>query len=188
MVNEESGRAERPEDAGGRGAADGRQAPLVVVMGVSGSGKSTVGELLADRLGVSYAEADSFHPPANIRKMSAGTPLDDEDRRPWLDAIAGWLSEHAESGGVVSCSALRRRYRDRLRASGVPMFFLHLDGSEELIAERLGSRKGHFMPRALLRSQFATLEPLEADERGAAIAIGGSPQDVAERALAALAP
>ncbi|WP_055488235.1 gluconokinase [Streptomyces sp. WMMB 322] len=157
-------------------------------MGVSGSGKSTVGELLAERLAVPYAEADSFHPPENIRKMSAGTPLDDEDRRPWLDAIAAWLSEHAERGGVVSCSALRRRYRERLRASGAPMFFLHLDGPEELIAERLEGRKGHFMPRSLLRSQFATLEPLEPDERGAAVAVGGNPQEVTDRALAALAP
>jgi gluconokinase len=87
-------------------------------MGVSGSGKSTVGELLAGRLGVPYADADSFHPAENIRKMSAGTPLDDADRRPWLDAIADWLSKQAGHGGVVSCSALRRRYRDRLRAGG----------------------------------------------------------------------
>ncbi|OEU89488.1 gluconate kinase [Streptomyces abyssalis] len=157
-------------------------------MGVSGSGKSTVGELLAERLQVPYAEADSFHPPANIRKMSAGTPLDDEDRRPWLDAIAGWLSERDGRGGVVSCSALRRRYRDRLRASGAAMFFLHLDGSEELIAQRLQGREGHFMPRSLLRSQFASLEPLEPDEHGTALAIGGTPQQVTERALAALAP
>lgn len=187
MVNEED---ETPEQEHGRetAAVDGRQAPLVVVMGVSGSGKSTLGELLAERLGVPYAEADSFHPPANIRKMSAGTPLEDEDRWPWLDAIAEWLSQHAEHGGVVSCSALRRRYRDRLRASGSRMFFLHLDGSEELIAQRLEGRKGHFMPRSLLRSQFATLEPLEPDERGAAVPVGGSPQEVTERALAALAP
>lgn len=193
MVNEESGRGERPQETGGDGPGrDGpggaRRSRLVVVMGVSGAGKSTVGAMLADRLEVPYAEADSFHPPENIRKMSAGTPLDDEDRRPWLDAIARWLSEHARSGGVVSCSALRRRYRDRLRASGAPIFLLHLDGSEELIAGRMENRKGHFMPRSLLRSQFATLEPLEPDERGAAVPIGGSPQDVTERALAALAP
>lgn len=174
MVSEESG------------AGEGVRAPLVVVMGVSGSGKSTVGELLAERLGVPYAEADAFHPRANVEKMSAGTPLDDEDRRPWLDAIAGWLSEHAGQGGVVSCSALRRRYRDRLRGCGAPLFFVHLDGAEELIARRLESRKGHFMPRSLLRSQFATLEPLEADEGGAAVPVGGTPPEVAEEALAAL--
>jgi gluconokinase len=176
------------EQARGEDRRDARQGPLVVVMGVSGSGKSTVGELLAERLDVPYAEADSFHPPANIRKMAAGTPLDDEDRRPWLDAIARWLSERAGQGGVVSCSALRRRYRDRLRDSGAPLFFLHLDGSEELIAGRLKERKGHFMPRSLLRSQFATLEPLEPDEQGAAVPIGGTPAEVTERALAVLAP
>lgn len=170
------------------GTAKGGQAPLVVVMGVSGSGKTTVGELLAERLRVPYAEADSFHPPANVAKMSAGTPLDDEDRRPWLDAIARWLSEHDRRGGVVSCSALRRRYRDRLRTSGTSMFFLHLDGSEELVAQRLQGREGHFMPRSLLRSQFETLEPLDRDERGAAVEIGGTAEEVAERALAAIAP
>lgn len=157
-------------------------------MGVSGSGKSTVGGLLAERLGVPYADADSFHPPENIRKMSAGTPLDDADRRPWLDAIAAWLSQRAEHGGVVSCSALRRRYRDRLRAGGGRLFFLHLDGSEELIARRMEARRGHFMPRSLLRSQFEALEPLEADEHGEAVPVGGTPDEVAERALAALAP
>jgi gluconokinase len=182
VVSEASGHGHEQREEGGR------RAPLVVVMGVSGSGKSTVGTMLADRLGVPYAEADSFHPPANVRKMAAGTPLDDEDRRPWLDAIAGWLSEHADGGGVVSCSALRRRYRDRLRASGARMFFLHLDGSEELIARRLAERKGHFMPRSLLRSQFATLEPLEPDEQGAVVPVGGSARDVTERALAALVP
>ncbi len=165
---------------------DAERRPLVVVMGVSGSGKSTVGELLAERLGVPYAEADAFHPPANVEKMSAGTPLDDEDRRPWLDAIAAWLAEHASTGGgVVSCSALRRRYRDRLRESGAPLFFLHLEGSEELIAQRLADRKGHFMPRSLLRSQFATLEPLEPDEDGAAVPVGGTPREVTDQALTA---
>lgn len=183
MVNEQDGR---------RGDAEGRpesgKAPLVVVMGVSGSGKSTVGELLAERLHVPYAEADSFHPPANIAKMSAGTPLDDEDRRPWLDAIARWLAEQGDEGGVVSCSALRRRYRDRLRASGAATFFLHLDGSEELIAQRLQGRQGHFMPRSLLRSQFETLEPLQPDEHGAAVGIEGTPEDVTRRALEAVDP
>ncbi len=114
--------------------------PVIVVMGVSGSGKSTVGGLLAERLGVPYAEADDFHPPANIAKMSAGHPLDDSDRAPWLDAIAAWIAERGDRGGVVSCSALRRRYRDRLRASAPGLFFLHLDGSPELIASRLAAR------------------------------------------------
>ncbi len=161
--------------------------PLVVVMGVSGSGKSTVGGLLAERLDVPYAEADDFHPPANIAKMSAGHPLDDEDRAPWLDAIAAWIVERGDRGGVVSCSALRRRYRDRLRRDTPGLFFVHLDGSEELIASRLAARMQHFMPAGLLRSQFEALEPLESDEAGAVVAIDGGPHQITERALAALA-
>lgn len=164
----------------------GPHLPVVVVMGVSGSGKSTVGGLLAERLGVPYAEADDFHPPANIAKMSAGHPLDDEDRAPWLDAIAAWITGRGDRGGVVSCSALRRRYRDRLRKDCPGLFFLHLDGSEELIATRLAARTGHFMPAGLLRSQLEALEPLEADEAGTVVAIGGDPGQITERALAAL--
>jgi gluconokinase len=160
--------------------------PVIVVMGVSGSGKSTVGGLLAERLGVPYAEADDFHPPANIAKMSAGHPLDDADRAPWLDAIAEWIAARGDRGGVVSCSALRRRYRDRLRAAAPDLFFLHLDGSPELIASRLAARMQHFMPSGLLASQFAALEPLEADESGAVVPVTGGPQEIADRALAAL--
>jgi gluconokinase len=152
-------------------------------MGVTGSGKTSVGQALAESLHLPYAEADSFHPARNIAKMSSGLPLDDEDRRPWLAAIANWLSEHDESGGVVSCSALRRRYRDRLREGARRTFFLHLDGSEELIARRLSGREGHFMPRSLLRSQFETLEPLEADERGAVIPVAGTPEETTRKAL-----
>ncbi|MDX3075077.1 gluconokinase [Streptomyces sp. NPDC088354] len=165
---------------------DGPRLPLVVVMGVSGSGKSTVGGLLAGRLGVPYAEADDFHPPANIAKMSAGHPLNDEDRAPWLDAIAAWITERGERGGVVSCSALRRRYRDRLRRDTPGLFFLHLDGPEELIAGRLAARMQHFMPAGLLHSQFEALEPLDPDEAGAVVTIDGGPQQITERALAAL--
>ncbi|MGP4001463.1 gluconokinase [Streptomyces sp. 8N706] len=168
------------------GRAAPETGPLIVVMGVSGSGKTTVGRLLADRLDVPYAEADDFHPPENIAKMSSGTPLDDADRRPWLDSIGAWLAGHTEHGGVVSCSALKRGYRDRLAASAPGVFFLHLDGSPELIAERLRSRRGHFMPPALLRSQFADLEPLAADERGSAVRIDGSPEETVGLALAAL--
>jgi gluconokinase len=163
-----------------------RQLPVVIVMGVTGSGKSTVGELLARRLGVPYAEADDFHPAANIAKMSAGHPLDDNDREPWLGAIAGWAAERAGRGGVVSCSALKRRYRDRLRASVPELFFLHLDGPRELIAERLDTRKGHFMPPALLSSQFEALEPLGPDEAGAVIPIDEGPRRTVEHAYAAL--
>lgn len=163
--------------------------PVVVVMGVSGSGKSTVGGLLAERMGVPYAEADDFHPAANIAKMSAGHPLDDTDRGPWLDAIAAWVIERTGRGGVVSCSALRRRYRDRLRADAPELFFLHLDGPPELIAARLQARMEHFMPAGLLRSQFEALEPLDPDEigtAGAVVTIDGGPKQITERAYAAL--
>ncbi|MFF8813171.1 gluconokinase [Streptomyces pactum] len=159
---------------------------VVVVMGVSGTGKSTVGALLADRLGVPYAEGDAFHSPANIAKMSAGTPLDDADRLPWLDAIGAWARDHRSTGGVVSCSALKRSYRDRLRAAAPGLFFLHLTGDRDLIAERMAARTGHFMTGALLDSQFATLEPLQPDETGLALGITPEPPLIAERAAAAL--
>ncbi len=162
------------------------QLPVIVVMGVSGSGKSTVGALLAERLGVAYADADDFHPPANIAKMSAGHPLDDTDRAPWLDAIAGWIAGRGDRGGVVTCSALRRRYRDRLRADTPGLFFVHLDGPPELIASRLAARTAHFMPSRLMCSQFEALEPLESDEPGAVVPLDGGPERIADRALALL--
>ncbi|MGW6742096.1 gluconokinase [Streptomyces sp. NPDC055025] len=159
---------------------------VVVVMGVSGTGKTTVGPLLAAALGVPYAEGDDFHPPANIAKMSAGTPLDDLDRWPWLDAIGAWAHERAGLGGVVSSSALKRAYRDRLRAAAPGAVFLHLTGDRALIGRRLAERKGHFMPVALLDSQFAALENLEADEAGVAVDVSGTPQEITTRAVAAL--
>src|SRR5437899_2044599 len=110
--------------------------PVIVVMGVSGSGKTTVGEALAARLGVEYADGDAFHPAANIAKMSAGHPLTDDDRWGWLDAMAGWIQAHGPTGGVLGSSALKRRYRDRLRTGG-DVWFLHLSGDRELLAERL---------------------------------------------------
>lgn len=137
----------------------------IVVMGVSGSGKSTVGAALAQRLRVPFADADDFHSTANIAKMSAGHPLTDADRGPWLDAIGTWLAEHGE-GGVMSCSALKRTYRDHLRRWWPDTIFVHLDGPIEVIARRQAARPGHFMPTSLMQSQFATLEPLGADERG----------------------
>jgi gluconokinase len=140
----------------------------VVVMGVSGSGKSTVGAALAQRLRVPFADADDFHPPANIAKMTAGHPLNDDDRRPWLEAIGTWLADHS-GGGVMSCSALKRAYRDQLRAHCADVEFLHLSGTPEVIGRRQASRPGHFMPASLLASQFETLEPLAADENGVAI-------------------
>jgi gluconokinase len=140
----------------------------VVVMGVSGSGKSTVGAALAQRLRVPFADADDFHPPANIAKMTAGHPLNDDDRRPWLESIGKWLAQHP-GGGVMSCSALKRAYRDQLREHCPDVEFLHLSGTPEVIGRRQASRPGHFMPASLLASQFETLEPLAADENGVAI-------------------
>ena len=140
----------------------------IVVMGVSGSGKSTVGAALAQRLRVPFADADDFHPPANIAKMTAGQALDDDDRFPWLEAIGEWLAEHS-TGGVMSCSALKRKYRDQLRRHCPGVEFLHLAGTPEVIGKRQSSRPGHFMPASLLASQFTTLEPLQPDERGTSI-------------------
>ncbi|CAN5534159.1 gluconokinase [soil metagenome] len=142
----------------------------IVVMGVSGSGKSTVGAALAQRLRVPFADADDFHPEANVTKMSEGQPLDDQDRFPWLEAIGEWLAEHAE-GGVMSCSALKRKYRDQLRRHYADTHYLHLSGSKEVIARRQASRPGHFMPPSLLASQFATLEPLSPEENGVVISV-----------------
>lgn len=158
---------------------------VVVVMGVSGSGKTTVGRALAARLGVPYAEADDFHPAANIDKMSAGVALTDEDRRPWLRAIAAWIGEQA-AGGVVTCSALRRSYRDLLRSAAARVWFLHLDGERALIAARIAARTGHFMPPALLDSQFADLEPLDPDEPGLAVDVAEPPEEIVETAVRAM--
>ncbi|MET9804186.1 gluconokinase [Streptomyces sp. NPDC006368] len=160
--------------------------PVVVVMGVAGTGKTTIGPLVAERLGVPYAEGDDFHPEANIAKMSAGTPLDDDDRWPWLDAIGQWAQGRAGLGGVVSGSALKRAYRDRLRAAAPGVVFLHLTGDRALIEERMTARKGHFMPTALLDSQFATLQPLGDDEAGVAVDVSGTPEEITDRAVAAL--
>lgn len=146
----------------------------VVVMGVSGSGKSTVGAALAQRLRVPFADADDFHPAANIAKMTAGHPLDDDDRHPWLEAIGDWLSRRCDTGGVMSCSALKRSYRDQLRRHCAGVVFLHLSGTPDVIARRQASRPGHFMPASLLASQFATLEPLDADEPGNTIDVDQS--------------
>jgi gluconokinase len=149
----------------------------IVVMGVSGSGKSTVGSALARRLRVTFVDADTLHPPTNIAKMAAGEPLDDDDRYPWLEKVGRWLADH-RGGGVVACSALKRKYRDQLRAHSPWVEFLHLRGSLELIGSRLAARSGHFMPAALLRSQFDALEPLGADERRVVIDLTDDLQNV----------
>ncbi|GEM32795.1 gluconokinase [Nocardia neocaledoniensis NBRC 108232] len=143
--------------------------PVIVVMGVSGCGKTTVGALAAQRLEVPYAEGDDFHPVENIEKMAAGIPLTDEDRWPWLDTVATWLGDHQGSGGVASCSALRRTYRDRLRAGAPDTYFVHLAATREELLRRMTGRLGHFMPTILLDSQLDTLEPLEPDEPGVSL-------------------
>ncbi|GAA1974101.1 gluconokinase [Isoptericola halotolerans] len=158
----------------------------LVVMGVAGSGKTTVATLLADRLGVEYAEADQFHSAQNIAKMTAGTALTDADRAPWLEAIRDWLTAEADAGrpGVVTCSALKRSYRDVLRSARGLVRFVHLDGSPELLAERITARSGHFMPTSLLPSQLATLEPLDDDEDGLTVDIAVPPTEIVDDVVA----
>jgi gluconokinase len=142
-------------------------------MGVSGSGKSSVGESLAKRLGWPYEDADQFHPPSNVAKMSAGHPLTDEDRWPWLQAIAAEIDRVCDAAGhvVIGCSALRRVYRDILVHGRTDTRLIYLDGTQSLIADRLSRRTGHFMPAGLLTSQFNTLEPPTADERPVTVSI-----------------
>lgn len=144
--------------------------PAIVMMGVSGSGKSVVGAALAAALGVPFADGDDLHPRANVEKMRAGVPLADEDRWPWLDRCGAWLAEH-DGGGVLACSALRRSYRDRLRTHASSVRFVELDVDEAVLTDRLARRTGHFMPASLLASQLATLEPLADDEPGVRVAV-----------------
>ncbi|WP_431245234.1 gluconokinase [Leifsonia xyli] len=160
--------------------------PQVVVMGVSGSGKSTVGQLLARRLGVPFVDGDALHPPANVAKMASGHPLTDEDRIPWLHAVGRALADTAPEGTVVACSALKRAYRDLIRAEAPDAVFAELDGSRELLAGRMAARPGHFMPVSLLDSQLATLEPLQQDEVGARFDVGSPPQELADAIAARL--
>lgn len=151
--------------------------PILLLMGVSGSGKTTVGAMLAGRLGWTYAEADDFHPPANVAKMHAGIPLDDDDRRPWLEATATWMREQ-EGPAVVTSSALKRRYRDLLRAGRPDLRLVYLEGDRDLIGKRLAARHGHFFPKDLLDSQFADLEPPGPDENPLVVSIDGPPERV----------
>jgi gluconokinase len=167
--------------------ANGSHPTAIIVMGVSGCGKSTVGALLARELGWDFKDGDAFHPPANVEKMRSGAPLTDADRGPWLDAIAAHVAALETSGGhvVVACSALKRVYRDRLRAGG-RVLFVHLAGTYELIDARMKARKNHFMPPSLLESQFATLEPPAHDEPAVTIPIDSQPADIARRILTEL--
>jgi gluconokinase len=160
----------------------------IVVMGVSGSGKSTVGAALAQRMRMPFADADDFHPPANIQKMTSGKPLNDDDRFPWLEAIGQWLGVRCKDGGVMSCSALKHKYRDQLRRHCPDVIFLHLAGSPEVIGRRQASRPGHFMPASLVASQFQTLEPLAADEQGVTIDVDQDIDSIVETYLALSAP
>jgi gluconokinase len=159
---------------------------VLVVMGVSGSGKTTVGSLIAGRLGWPYAEADAFHSEANIAKMAAGHPLTDEDRGPWLAAIGAWIDERIarRESGVVTSSALKHRYRDVLRRPEVE--FVYLEGSQALIARRLAARHGHFFKAEMLASQFADLEPPGPDEAVITVPIEGSPTEIADVVVAAI--
>jgi len=157
----------------------------IVVMGVSGCGKSTVAAGIADRLGWRLGEADDFHPQHNIDKMSAGIPLDDDDRRPWLEDIAAWMAAQAADGHstVVACSALKRSYRDILRNGPLRVGFIHLHGPIAVIGERLSGRTGHFMPASLLQSQVDTLEPLDAGEHGIQLDLRQTPDELIAAAV-----
>jgi gluconokinase len=157
-------------------------------MGVSGVGKTTVAQGLSARLGWTFAEGDDFHPEANVAKMTAGQPLTDEDRWPWLRSIGDWLSAQIAAGrsSVVTCSALRRAYRDLLREGRPEVVFCHLTAEPGVIGSRVGRRTDHYMPASLLPSQMAALEPLGDDEPGVAVSSDGEPADVVARAIAAL--
>ena len=159
----------------------------IVVMGVSSTGKSTSGRAVAERLGAVFVEGDDYHPRANIEKMASGDPLDDDDRQPWLEALAQRIRELNDAGemSVTACSALRRAYRDVLRRGHQELFFLHLHADYDILLERMKKRE-HFMPPALLQSQFETLEMLGDDERGAVIDDSRAPQQVIESSMEAL--
>jgi gluconokinase len=165
-----------------------RQPSVVIVMGVSGSGKSTIGSLLAGRLQWEFEDGDWFHPAANVEKMHKGVPLTDDDRWPWLHAIAAWIDKtRSEDGhGVISCSVLKRRYRDVLVGERADVRLVYLKGSEELIARRLATRHEHFMPPSLLQSQFAALEEPVADENPITISIEPRPGEIVAQILLAL--
>ena len=156
---------------------------IVIVMGVAGCGKSTVGALLAARIGAGFVDGDSVHTPEAVAKMAAGHPLTDEDRWPWLDRIGAHLADEGRYPGglVVACSALRRRYRDRLRsAAGNGLAFVFLEGNIELIRTRLAARQGHYMPPSLLDSQFAALEPPLGERHVLAVSIDKTPSEIAD--------
>lgn len=158
---------------------------VLLLMGVSGCGKSTVAAILASRLGWPFEEGDALHPPANIEKMAAGYPLTDADRWPWLAKVADWIDERHDAGenGIITCSALKRSYRDLINRRGTGLSFVFLAGSKETIAARLAARHGHFMRASLLDSQFADLEEPTADEPAIRMDIGSPAEEIAERIM-----
>lgn len=160
----------------------------LVLMGVAGCGKTTAAQNLHDALGWPVAEADDFHPTANIAKMSAGTPLTDDDRWPWLEALRGWMNSQAavSTRTIVTCSALKRSYRDLLSRADGRVFFIHLVAEHDELVHRMEHREGHFMPSTLLPSQFATLEPLAPDEDGVTVVSRSTPEETFEAILTAL--
>ena len=161
---------------------------VVVVMGVSGSGKSTIGALLASRLRWEFEDADWLHPTANVDKMHNGIPLTDEDRLPWLDAVAAWIDHCRRSGrhGVIACSALKRRYREILIGDRADVRLIYLKGAEELIARRTATRHEHFMPRSLLHSQYEALEEPGSDENPMVVSIEPRPHEIVAQIVSAL--
>jgi gluconokinase len=158
-------------------------------MGVSGVGKSTIAKGISTVMGWTFAEGDAFHSEANVAKMREGTPLTDDDRWPWLRSIGDWMSAEIAEGrsAVITCSALRRSYRDVLREGRPEVVFCHLEAEQDLVVDRIDHRAGHFMPSSLLPSQYATLEPLQPDEPGVTVSVAGSVPEVLARAMAALA-
>ncbi len=161
---------------------------IVIVAGVAGSGKTTVGTQLASRLGWRFADADSFHPAANVAKMRAGIPLTDEDRAPWLRAITGWMDDIDALGesGVITCSALKRRYRDQLLSGRPAATMVFLEVSKDVLVRRLNHRLGHFFPEKLLDSQLAAVEPPAPDERVLALPVDGDPAQTVDEIVTRL--
>lgn len=153
----------------------------IVVMGVSGSGKSTIGEMLGEELGLPYKDGDDLHPQANIDKMAEGTPLNDDDRWPWLQLIGEWLVAHP-GGGIIGCSSLKRAYRDKIREFAPDTVFVHVHGERDILHSRMSERPGHFMPASLLDSQLDTLEELSEDEPGKVFSISDTPAEIVQRA------
>jgi carbohydrate kinase (thermoresistant glucokinase family) len=165
--------------AGGEAATPRR----IVVMGVSGSGKSTIGALVATALGIPFVDGDSLHPLTNVEKMAAGVPLDDDDRWPWLRTVGRALADSGDAGLVLACSALKRSYRDAIRTEAPDVLFLHLHGERDVLARRLEARSGHFMPPSLLDSQFAILEPLADDERAVVVDVDAEVTAIVDAAV-----